>query len=109
MKKRTVDRWSRKKNIKSLIMAYRYFRTCSRMMFFLVLMWCKSPDSHQGGDTDEAFYKAKDLTGEGTFTSGIEGPAVDRNGNLFAVNFREQGTVGIVDTYLMRAPPKYRR
>lgn len=30
------------------------------------------------------------------FTNGIEGPAVDQSGNLYAVNFSEQGTVGII-------------
>jgi len=34
---------------------------------------------------------------ENTFTQGIEGPAVDRNGNLFAVNFANNGTIGKVD------------
>ena len=38
----------------------------------------------------------EDLLAEWTFTKGIEGPAIDINGNLFAVNFAEQGTIGIV-------------
>ena len=37
-----------------------------------------------------------DLTPEWSFTTGIEGPAVDLNGNLYAVNYKEQGTIGIV-------------
>ena len=32
------------------------------------------------------------------FTSGIEGPAVGRDGKLFAVNYYEQGTIGMVDS-----------
>ncbi len=39
-----------------------------------------------------------DFTPENTFTSGIEGPAVDKEGNLYAVNFGENGTIGKVDT-----------
>ena len=31
-----------------------------------------------------------------TFTTGIEGPACDRNGNLYAVNYGEDGTIGKV-------------
>ena len=31
-----------------------------------------------------------------SFTSGVEGPAVDRQGNLYAVNFAKQGTIGII-------------
>ena len=37
-----------------------------------------------------------DLLPEWGFPKGIEGPAIDKNGNLFAVNFREPGTIGIV-------------
>lgn len=38
-----------------------------------------------------------DFTKEFMFTKGIEGPAVDSKGNLYAVNFEEEGTVGIVN------------
>ncbi len=38
-----------------------------------------------------------DFTAEYVFTKGIEGPAVNANGDLFAVNFEEEGTIGIVD------------
>jgi gluconolactonase len=31
------------------------------------------------------------------FTSGIEGPAVDQDGVLYAVNYSEQGTIGMAD------------
>lgn len=32
---------------------------------------------------------------EHTFTSGIEGPATDQAGNIYAVNYGEEGTIGI--------------
>lgn len=38
-----------------------------------------------------------DFTAEYVFTKGVEGPAVSANGDLFAVNFEEEGTIGIVD------------
>lgn len=38
-----------------------------------------------------------DFTKEHLFTKGIEGPAVDIKGNLYAVNFKNEGTIGIVD------------
>lgn len=38
--------------------------------------------------------KSTDFTKEGGFTSGIEGPATDYAGNIYAVNFKEQGTIG---------------
>lgn len=37
-----------------------------------------------------------DFTKEDEFTSGIEGPAVDEAGNLYAVNFGQNGTIGKV-------------
>lgn len=37
-----------------------------------------------------------DLLPEHTFTSGIEGPATDEAGNLYAVNYEKEGTIGIV-------------
>lgn len=36
------------------------------------------------------------LTPVNSFTSGVEGPAVDSKGNLYAVNFEKQGTIGQV-------------
>ena len=41
--------------------------------------------------------KSRDFTGEFLFTKGIEGPAVDPDNNLYAVNFEKEGTIGIVD------------
>ncbi|WP_243765894.1 SMP-30/gluconolactonase/LRE family protein [Polaribacter cellanae] len=41
--------------------------------------------------------KSTDFTKEFLFTKGIEGPAVDRKGNLYAVNFQKEGTIGKVD------------
>lgn len=41
-------------------------------------------------------YVSKDLTDENLFSENIEGPNVDRNGNLFVVNFQKDGTIGKV-------------
>lgn len=40
--------------------------------------------------------QSKDLLPEWTFTKGIEGPAIDKAGNLYAVNIFKQGTIGVV-------------
>lgn len=40
---------------------------------------------------------SSDFTEEFLFTKGIEGPAVDSEGNLYAVNFEKEGTIGVVD------------
>lgn len=41
-------------------------------------------------------YQTTDWMPENSFTQGVEGPAVDKSGNLYAVNFGKEGTVGIV-------------
>ena len=46
-------------------------------------------------DQDELFV-ARPLTEQGSFTGGVEGPACDVDGNVYAVNFAEQGTIGRV-------------
>jgi gluconolactonase len=45
---------------------------------------------------EEELFKAEGFTEPGLFTEGIEGPACDRDGNVFVVNFGEQGTIGRV-------------
>ncbi|MFS2137571.1 SMP-30/gluconolactonase/LRE family protein [Duganella sp. Dugasp56] len=44
----------------------------------------------------EDLFVATPLTAERSFTAGIEGPAVDAAGNIYAVNFGRQQTIGIV-------------
>ena len=47
---------------------------------------------------DEKLYLATPLTATNSFTAGIEGPACDRAGNIFAVNFAQQQTIGRTTT-----------
>jgi signal peptidase len=42
----------------------------------------------------EAPFQGRQITPAGEYTFGIEGPAVDAQGNLYAVNFGKPGTVG---------------
>ena len=42
----------------------------------------------------ETLYVATPLTATNAFTAGIEGPACDRAGNIYAVNFAKQQTIG---------------
>jgi sugar lactone lactonase YvrE len=44
----------------------------------------------------EALFVARPLTQPGEFTIGIEGPNCDARGNIYAVNYRTEGTIGIV-------------
>jgi signal peptidase len=39
-------------------------------------------------------FESRQVTPSGEYTSGIEGPAVDRDGNLFVVNLGKPGTIG---------------
>ncbi len=41
-------------------------------------------------------FESKEFTSTNGFTSGIEGPACDADGNLYAVNFEQQHTIGKV-------------
>jgi gluconolactonase len=48
---------------------------------------------HLFSDNNELF-QARHFTEPGSFTAGVEGPAVDIEGNLYAVNFNRQHTIG---------------
>lgn len=42
----------------------------------------------------EELFQSREITPRGAFTDGIEGPACDASGNLYAVNYARQGTIG---------------
>ena len=44
----------------------------------------------------ERLFQAEDFTAENLFTNNIEGPAFDKSGNLYVVNYQKDGTIGIV-------------
>ncbi len=52
------------------------------------------PSAQQTAEAD--LFVSRAFTAPGGFTSGIEGPAVDAQGNLYAVNYERQHTIGIV-------------
>ena len=54
-----------------------------------------APAVTPGRDPERPFV-ATPLTEEGAFTAGIEGPACDAKGNVYAVNFARQQTIGKV-------------
>ena len=59
---------------------------------FSVLLLCLAVQGIYGQQP----YKASVLTEKGGFPSGIEGPAVDQNGVIYAVNYGRKGTIGQV-------------
>lgn len=61
-----------------------------------VLSPCGFAQSAQLASTEEPLWVARALTAPGEFTPGIEGPACDAEGNVFAVNYARQGTIGRV-------------
>lgn len=60
------------------------------MLFFVSLT------SGSIGRSDERLFFSTPLTEKGSFTAGIEGPACDAKGNIYAVNFAKEGTIGRV-------------
>lgn len=59
---------------------------------FLIVETASDNQAQPAGD----LYKSSVFTPAHSFTSGAEGPAVDKNGVLYAVNFEKQGTIGQV-------------
>jgi gluconolactonase len=57
------------------------------------LTGCASP---RVAALSDALFLTRNFTDPGTFTRGVEGPAVDIHGNLYAVNFERQHTIGKV-------------
>jgi len=64
----------------------KYYYPFLVALITLCLMTCKNSPQH-----------STDFTSEFSFTKGIEGPAVNENGDVFAVNFEREGTIGIVN------------
>ena len=65
-------------------------RVVSTVILVLVLFWC----GRRTGFASDTFFIATPFTAEGDFTTGIEGPNCDQAGNIFAVNFARQQTIG---------------
>lgn len=53
--------------------------------------------AHRINNSNNELFKASDFTAENLFSRNIEGPAFDKEGNLFVVNFQKDGTLGKID------------
>ena len=65
------------------------------LMIFTGCMGCHrklSPDQ----EFSKSLFQAADHTAPNIFSKNIEGPAVDKQGRLFVVNFQNDGTIGLV-------------
>jgi gluconolactonase len=64
-----------------------------RLVIALIALMSLSP---AGAGDKEKLFVARPLTADGEFTEGIEGPGCDAAGNVYAVNYARQQTVGKV-------------
>lgn len=67
----------------------------NRISFFLLLCGISTAAVAQKSTSRELF-KSSVFTPVNSFTSGAEGPAVDKTGTVYAVNYHHQGTIGRV-------------
>ncbi|MCF6240756.1 MAG: SMP-30/gluconolactonase/LRE family protein [Bacteroidales bacterium] len=61
------------------------------LFFILTIAISSCQTNHQG-----KLFVARDFVPDSTFTSGVEGPAVDKEGIVYAVNIHQQGTIGLI-------------
>ncbi len=64
----------------------------------LVFSSCAQTGASGVDGTKTKLFISRPFSARNEFTVGIEGPAVDSEGNVYAVNFGRKGTVGIVSS-----------
>jgi gluconolactonase len=85
-------------NLIIMVTAMLMFENISQMKpMSLTLMLICSVLFTNAQDANVPLFKSSAFTALNGFTRGIEGPAVDRNGILYVVNFAKQGTIGQVN------------
>lgn len=62
-----------------------------------MLASCKSGDQKTDATQSDTMKTSTVIVPPKTFTSGVEGPAVDASGILYAVNIGSEGTIGMLD------------
>jgi gluconolactonase len=65
-------------------------------LFATLLLFAESCVSSKGVSENRALFISTQFTPVNSFTHGVEGPAVDKAGNVYAVNFSHEGTIGII-------------
>ena len=68
----------------------------AKQFSFLALLWMSFLVAGAQENSSGELFKPTVLTEAHGFTSGIEGPAVDKSGTIYAVNFNHQGTIGLI-------------
>lgn len=80
-------------------MVKNFINRWSLFLLLIVAGACSSKSSQTENkemESEEKLYKSEPFTTNNEFTNGIEGPAVDKEGNLYVVNFGKEGTIGKV-------------
>lgn len=70
--------------------------SCFKFCFFAFTLMTPLMGISQTSEFTNSLFEAIIFTPKDSFTHGVEGPSVDRNGNVYAVNFYRQGTMGKV-------------
>jgi len=68
------------------------------LSILIMLLGSKEKTNIQQSSKNKELYTSADFTPPGEYTSGIEGPACDKNENLYVVNYQNQGTIGKVSS-----------
>ncbi|MGI4021370.1 MAG: SMP-30/gluconolactonase/LRE family protein [Janthinobacterium lividum] len=70
------------------ILSHQHTKSAGLTILFLAVYFYAS------AQPSSKLFTASVFTAKNSFTTGVEGPAVDKNGNLYAVNFDHDGTIG---------------
>ena len=66
------------------------------LLFSFIVITISCNQKVSPSSTKEVLFQSTDFTAENLFSKNIEGPAFDRAGNLFVVNYGSDGTIGKV-------------
>ncbi|MEJ1237069.1 SMP-30/gluconolactonase/LRE family protein [Chryseolinea sp. T2] len=67
------------------------------LCFVAMITGCKPGEQKSETSSQDTVKSSTVIVPQKTFTAGVEGPAVDANGILYAVNFASEGTIGMLD------------
>ncbi len=67
-----------------------------KVLIMICIIFISNTTHVYSGVFDDTLFVSTTFTPKNGFTSGVEGPAVDSDGNIYAVNFNYQGTIGKV-------------
>ena len=78
------------------VIAPRILLALAPLLVGVLLAGCGKEETETSSSDTEGLFESRTLVAPGSFTSGVEGPAVDAEGNLYAVDYKRNRTIGIV-------------